>query len=54
MTSASGINVIKIDTAVAYKAAESRAKYNLKTPDSVQVATALEYGAKYFLQMTSG
>jgi len=34
--------------AVAYKAAESRVIYNLKTPDSIQVTTALKHGAKYF------
>jgi len=49
LTSASGIDIIEIDTAVAYKAAELRAKYSLKAPDSIQVATALEYGATYFL-----
>jgi len=36
-------------SAVAYRAAELRAKDGLKTSDSIQVGTALEYGAKYFL-----
>jgi predicted nucleic acid-binding protein len=38
-----------MNSAVAYRAAELRAKYGLKTPDSIQVGAALEYGAKYFL-----
>lgn len=35
--------------ALAIKAAELRAKYNLRTPDSIQLATAIEYNADYFL-----
>ncbi|PIQ22565.1 MAG: PIN domain nuclease [Cytophagales bacterium CG18_big_fil_WC_8_21_14_2_50_42_9] len=49
LTTTTGIEIIEINTTVAIKAAELRAKYNLKTPDSIQVATALEYRAKYFL-----
>ena len=48
LTTASGISIIEINTTIAFKAAELRAKYNLKTPDSIQVAVALEHGANYF------
>lgn len=49
VSSASGIELIEIISAVAYRAAELKAKYGLKIPDSIQVGTALEYGAQYFL-----
>ena len=49
LSSASGIELIEMTSAVALRAAELRAKYGLKTPDSIQVGTALEYGAQYFL-----
>ncbi|WP_161889620.1 type II toxin-antitoxin system VapC family toxin [Pontibacter russatus] len=49
LSSASGIEILEITSAVACRAAELRAKYKLKTPDSIQVGTALEYEAKYFL-----
>ena len=49
LSSASGIEIMEMTLAVAYRAAELRAKYGLRTPDSIQVGTALEYGARYFL-----
>ncbi len=49
LTSASGLEIIDINTTIAHKAAELRAKYNLKTPDAIQVATAIEQGVKYLL-----
>ena len=49
LSSASGIKIIDMTPGIAYRAAELRAKYNLKTPDSIQVGTALEYEAQYFL-----
>jgi len=49
LSPASGIEIIEMTSAITYRAAELRAKYGLKTPDSIQVGTALEYGAKYFL-----
>ncbi|MFA9213373.1 MAG: type II toxin-antitoxin system VapC family toxin [Candidatus Methylacidiphilales bacterium] len=48
LTKSSGIETIKINNAVAIKAAEIRAKYNLKTPDAIQIATAIENSADYF------
>lgn len=49
LSSTSGIELIEMTSTVAYRAAELRAKYGLKTPDSIQIGTALEYGAQYFL-----
>jgi predicted nucleic acid-binding protein len=34
---------------IAVKAAELRAKYNLRAPDALQLATAIENRANYFL-----
>ena len=49
LTSAPGIEILDVNTAVAETAARLRATYNLKTPDSIQAATALEAKADYFL-----
>jgi predicted nucleic acid-binding protein len=49
MTSAVGFKVMEVDAVIAYQAAELRAKYRIKTPDAIQVATALETKANYFL-----
>ncbi len=38
-----------INSMVAERAAELRAKYNLRTPDVLQIATALEIGCEAFL-----
>lgn len=43
------LEIFEISSDVATKAAELRAKYNLRTPDALQVATAIEYGTSYFL-----
>jgi predicted nucleic acid-binding protein len=49
LTSAEGIEILEITINVAKKAAELRAKYNFRTPDALQLASALEYGANFFL-----
>jgi predicted nucleic acid-binding protein len=49
LTNAEGIDIFDITTPIAVKAAEIRAKYNVKTPDALQVATAIEHNATYFL-----
>jgi predicted nucleic acid-binding protein len=41
--------MINVNNLIAIKAAELRAKYSLKTPDSIQLATAIQYNADYFL-----
>jgi predicted nucleic acid-binding protein len=43
------IDIIDLTIDIAIKAATLRAKYGLKTPDSIQVATALNASAEYFL-----
>lgn len=40
---------IQVDAAIAERAAELRASYGLKTPDAIQVATALSAGCQAFL-----
>src|SRR5258708_140230 len=49
LTNAGGIEIFDVSNAVAIKATELRAKYNLKTPDAIQLATSIEYNADYFL-----
>lgn len=41
--------LILIDSAVAERAADLRARYNLRTPDALQLAAALETGCQAFL-----
>ena len=49
LTNAPGIEIFDMNTAIAETAARLRATYNLKTPDSIQLATALEAKSDYFL-----
>jgi predicted nucleic acid-binding protein len=49
LTSAKGIDVFDISIGIAKEAAYFRAKYNLRTPDSIQIATAIVIGADYFI-----
>jgi predicted nucleic acid-binding protein len=44
-----GFRMVSIDTKIARTAADLRAHYNLKTPDAIQVATAVESGCQAFL-----
>lgn len=44
-----GFACLPVDTAIAERAAELRARYNLRTPDAIQVATALVAGCEAFL-----
>jgi predicted nucleic acid-binding protein len=43
------LSIIPITDGIAERAAYLRARYNLKTPDAIQVATALVSGARAFL-----
>lgn len=45
----SGINLWSVDSAVARRAADLRATYNLRTPDALHVATALQSNCDAFL-----
>ena len=49
LTSAPNIEILDVSTSIAETAAHLRATYSLKTPDSIQLAAALEAGADYFL-----
>jgi len=43
------INIFELNIEIAKRAAGLRAKYGLKTPDSIQIATAIYGAAEYFL-----
>jgi len=49
LINAEGIDIFDITIPITIKAAEIRAKYNLHTPDTLQIATAIERQAEYFL-----
>jgi predicted nucleic acid-binding protein len=49
-----GFTLIPIDEQIAHRAAELRAKYGLKTPDALHVATALETHCDAFLTNDMG
>lgn len=44
-----GIQLIPVSAAVARRSADLRARYQLRTPDAIHVATALEAGCDAFL-----
>lgn len=45
LTSAANVTLYAVDEAVCEQAARLRGKYGLRTPDAIQIATALEHGA---------
>lgn len=49
LINAQGIEIIDINSTIAEQAALLRAKYNVRTPDAIQLATSIEAGADYFL-----
>jgi predicted nucleic acid-binding protein len=49
LTSAKGLDICDLNISIAKEAASLRSKYNLKTPDSIQIATAKVYSAEYFI-----
>ena len=49
LCNSTSINILDVTVEIAKKAAAYRAKYGLKTPDSIQIATAVEASADYFL-----
>jgi len=44
-----GLTTIEVSPAIAEEAAQLRATYNIQTPDSIQMATAISGGASFFL-----
>ncbi|CAN5153644.1 PIN domain-containing protein [soil metagenome] len=49
LVNAPGIEILSITPSIAEAAANLRAEYNLRTPDAIQVAAAVEAEANYFL-----
>jgi predicted nucleic acid-binding protein len=49
LSTAPGIELFDVTSAIAEGAAQLRAKYNVRTPDAIQLATCIEFGADYFL-----
>ena len=49
LTTSSSITMRNLDVNIARRSAEIRAKYNFKTPDSIQLATALSISAELFI-----
>jgi predicted nucleic acid-binding protein len=49
LTTAPGIELFDVTSTIAEQAAQLRARYNLRTPDAIQLATCIELGADYFL-----
>jgi predicted nucleic acid-binding protein len=46
--------LISIDPAIAEQAADLRARYNVRTPDALQIAAALNIGCDAFLMNDAG
>lgn len=43
------VQVVAVSTSIAQAASRIRAAYNLRTPDAIQIATAIEQGASFFI-----
>ena len=48
LTSSPNIDIYDVDISVSKQAAELRAIYDLKTPDAIQLATAINHNADFF------
>jgi predicted nucleic acid-binding protein len=44
-----GLTTVEVNLGIAETAAELRAVYNLRTPDAIEMATAIRFGASSFL-----
>ena len=53
LVNSANFETVFIDTSVAESAADLRARYNLRTPDALQIAVAFEKGCEAFLQRWS-
>ncbi|GHT70251.1 PIN domain nuclease [Bacteroidia bacterium] len=49
LTGSKSIEMVDINVKIAKTTAQLRAKYILKTPDAIQLASAIHYSADYFL-----
>ena len=43
------LKIVDIDRDISRKAAQLRAKYNIRTPDAIQIASCILNGSKYYL-----
>lgn len=43
------ISIVNVDRPIALKSAQMRAKYGLKPPDAIHLATAIENNCEYFI-----
>ena len=48
LSNAEGIDIFDITSIIAAKVAKIRAKYKSRTPDALQIATAISHKANYF------
>jgi predicted nucleic acid-binding protein len=48
LTSSKGIDIFDLTISVAKEASKLRSKYNLRTPDAIQLVTAITYDANIF------
>ncbi|MFZ4815188.1 MAG: type II toxin-antitoxin system VapC family toxin [Phototrophicaceae bacterium] len=54
LSNSTGLDLILVDAEIARKSAALRAKYNLRTPDAIQLATALVQGCEAFITNDKG
>jgi predicted nucleic acid-binding protein len=48
------LTAVPLDEGIAEEAAGLRARHNLRTPDAIQLATAIRSGASWFLTNDAG
>jgi predicted nucleic acid-binding protein len=49
LLNASHVTTVRVSQVIAEEAARLRANYSLRTPDAIQLATAIRSGASFFL-----
>lgn len=49
LLNAEGLDTLHLDEDIAEHAARLRGEHNIRTPDAIQMATAIHAGASYFL-----
>lgn len=49
LTNSAHLSIVDIDSSMAVEVARLRAKYHIKTPDAIQIATGIVNGAKVFI-----
>lgn len=49
LSNTQNVQLVSVSATIAQAAATIRAAYNLKTPDAIQIATAIEAGSSFFI-----